>query len=331
MRQSVLRLTLTALTATMFACGGSTTSNGNPDAASASPDAAPGAELTPPPAGQGFQLVSPEITIKAGEEVTYCWYTTLPNTTVAGVKKWESRMTEGSHHLILYFTASADAADGTIAKDCSGLGGGGANLPVWTYSAQSVNNSATMPTGVGMTVAANQKAYIQMHYLNTTDADIKAHVAVNGWTIPEGTSYLPASAYVTYNTQIDILGGVGMTGHAEGSCDVPAGVNFFTLSTHAHKRAVHTEVYDGTTSVFASDNWEHPGAASWDPNFHNFGSKLKYSCDYVNDSTAEVKTGNSAKTDEMCMAVGYFFCPAGGSCSPATKPVFCINSAVIPL
>lgn len=330
MRRSVLRLTLAALTATTFACGGSTSSS-NPDATVAgSPDAAPTDELTPPPAGEGFQLVSPELTIKAGEEVTYCWYTTLPNSAMVGVKKWESKMTAGSHHLILYFTGTAEAPDNTIEKDCAGIGGG-LNPPVWTYSAQSEINSAIMPTGVGMTVGASQKAYIQMHYLNTTDNDIKAHVAVNGWTIPDGTSYLPASAYVTYNTQIDIPAGIGKTASAEGSCDVPAGVEFFTLSTHAHKRAVHTEVYDGATSVFASDDWEHPGAAAWDPNFEIFDGKLKYHCDYVNDRDARVQTGNSAEVNEMCMAVGYFFCPAGGSCSPATKPVFCINSSVIPL
>ena len=36
-----------------------------------------------------------------------------------------------------------------------------------------------------------------------------------------------------------------------------------------------------------------------------------------------VQTGDSAETDEMCMAVGYFF--------PATGPIFCLNSFVVPL
>ncbi len=330
MRRSVLRLALAALTATTFACGGGT-STSNPDAPVSGPDASTANDLPPPPAGQGFQLISPEITIAKGTEKTYCWYTTLPNAAMVGVKKWESRMTEGSHHLILYFTASAEQPDNTVTEDCGGIGGGGLNVPVWTYSAQTADQEAQMPAGVGMTVAGSQHAYIQMHYLNTTDNDIKAHVTVNGWTIPEGTSYLPASAYVTYNTQINIPGGIGMTAAAEGSCDVPAGVNFFTLSTHAHKRAVHTEVYDGTTSLFASDNWEHPGAVSWDPNFRAFGGKLKYHCDYVNDRAEAVGEGSSAEFNEMCMAVGYFFCPAGGGCAPATKPVFCLNSSVIPL
>jgi hypothetical protein len=35
-----------------------------------------------------------------------------------------------------------------------------------------------------------------------------------------------------------------------------------------------------------------------------------------------VTEGQSAATDEMCMAVGYFF--------PATAPKFCINSFAVP-
>ena len=39
------------------------------------------------------------------------------------------------------------------------------------------------------------------------------------------------------------------------------------------------------------------------------------------DRDAVVTTGASAETDEMCMAVGYFY--------PAQRPAFCINSLVV--
>lgn len=224
-------------------------------------------------------------------------------------------MTPGSHHLILFFGDSGKA-DGTIDQSCGGVTGGG--IPYWTYSAQTPTNEAVMPAGIGMTVPAGQKVYVQMHYLNTGDADIAAHVKIDGETYAAGENYTPAAAYITYNTQINIP--AMSTGTAGGTCAVPAGAKFFSMSTHAHKQATHTQVTDGSAMVFQSDNWEHPGTVDWnaEPFFSFASGSLTYRCDYNNPTNRTVREGSSAETDEMCMAVGYFF--------PATGPKFCINS-----
>ena len=175
-----------------------------------------------------------------------------------------------------------------------------------------------MPTGVGMTVPAGQKVYVQMHYLNASDADISAHVVIDGETYAASETYTPAAAFITYNTQINIP--ANSTGTAGGTCAVPAGAKFFSMSTHAHKQAIHTEVKDGAAMVFQSDDWEHPGTVDWaaEP-FYSFSTgSLTYRCNYNNTTNRTVTEGSSAETDEMCMAVGYFF--------PATGPKFCINS-----
>ena len=308
------------------ACGtGGTTGNDTPDASSSgNPDAAPSADLAPPPAGQGFQLKSPEITLQPGEEQTYCWYTTVPLTAATGVKLWESRMTPGSHHLIVFMTQNAIKPDGTLEPNCGLSGGGGLNsLPIWSYSAQTEEQQAPMPDGVGMAINANQHLYVQMHYLNTSDQDLKVHVTINGWTFPAGTSFMKAQAFVSYNTQIDIPAGVGMKASATGTCsNVPKGVNFFALSTHSHRRSVETKVFDGSNQILDSTDWQHPtiksyltDAPTW--KFYQFQNSLTYTCNYVNDLNQEVVQGDSAATNEMCMAVGYFF--------PADQPVFCFN------
>jgi hypothetical protein len=265
--------------------------------------------------GSSFRITTPDITIEPGQEVTYCYYTTIQTTAELGVKKWSSSMTPGSHHLILYFGDSGKP-DGTIDQSCGGGAAGG--VPYWMYSAQTPTNEAVMPTGIGMTVPAGQKAYVQMHYLNTGDAPIQAHVVIDAETYAAGEAYTPAAAFITFNTQINIP--PNATASAMGTCSVPAGAKFFAVSTHAHKQAVHTEVRDGAAMVFQSDNWEHPGQAAWtaDP-FFSFGTgSLTYRCDYNNPTNRTIRTGDSAATDEMCMAVGYFF--------PATGPKFCINS-----
>jgi hypothetical protein len=283
-----------------------------PAADAGSPDAS---------AGEGFDVRSPDLTIGPGEEKTYCYYTTLALDRDVGVKHWSSLMTPGSHHMIVYFTDAPAAADGTVEEGCGGFGSGAANIPVWTYSAQDTEAEMKIPAGVGMKVARAQHLYIQMHYLNTTDAPLTVHVQLHGDVYAAGESYVPAAAFVTYNTQIQLA--PGATGSFGGRCALPAGVQFFTLSTHAHRRSTHTQVQDGTPVVFASDDWEHPGAADWLDAAYSFSApELTYRCDYANDTDHVVTTGPSAQTDEMCMAIGYFY--------PAPEgPKFCINSTVL--
>lgn len=93
---------------------------------------------------------------------------------------------------------------------------------------------------------------------------------------------------------------------------------------HTHKQAVHTAVKDGATPVFESTDWENPGATTFaGPSFYSFSNAgLTYECTYDNPGTNVIQTGPSAATDELCIAVGYFF--------PATKSVFCFNDFVVP-
>ena len=230
-------------------------------------------------------------------------------------------MTAGSHHLILYFTDVAEQPDGTVTEDC-GTVSGGLNVPIWTYSAQSPEAENVMPEGVGMKVAARQPVFVQMHYFNPSPDPIDAHVVIDAETYAAEESYTPASAFITFNTKIEIP--PHGAGTAQGACTVPADATFFTLSTHAHRRATRTEVRDGEQMVFESEDWEHPGATDWrKPPHYQFSEKLAYRCDYQNDLAQTVTTGDSAATDEMCMAVGYFF--------PAEEPLFCLNSLTVPL
>jgi Copper type II ascorbate-dependent monooxygenase, C-terminal domain len=278
-------------------------------------DAAVSADA-PATTANSFRVTTPDITIKAGEEVTYCYYTTIPTTEMRGVKRWSSTMTPGSHHLILFFGDSGKA-DGTVDKTCAGLGG----QPYWTYSAQSAVNEAVMPAGIGMTVPAGQKVYVQMHYLNTSDADLQAHAVIEAETYTAAETFIPAAAFVTYNTQISLP--PNSTGSAGGTCAVPADAKFFQMSTHTHWRATRTEVKDAESMLFTASDWEHPGIKTWTEPFFTFASgKLTYKCDYNNPESVTVREGQSAEADEMCMAVGYFF--------PATEPKICINSYALP-
>ncbi len=290
---------------------------------------APDGGVDPP--ARGFQVVSPDVTIMPGQEITYCYYFHTPNTETMVIKKWSSVMTPGSHHMIMYATASDDMPPGTISSnECGGFGTG--NVPSWTYAAQTPTSEVALPTDdgtgkpLGQEIAAGMPAYFQMHYLNATDAPLQAHVTLNAEAYEAGVAYTKTAAYVTYNSRISIP--PGAVDHVETmTCSVPANVRFWLVSTHAHKQAVKTTVKDGmpasTATVFTSTDWEHPGQMTWTSSpFYAFSTnKLTYECTYDNvgdNKLSIVEAGPSAAINEMCMATGYYF--------PATKPLLCLNN-----
>lgn len=283
----------------------------------------------PAPPARGFQLKSPEITINPGQEITYCWYFKVPTTEAYTIKKWSSHMTDGSHHMIMFFTNSLSQPEGTVSSSNCGLTNG-ASVATWIYAAQNVDASLALPSDdgagkpIGMDVAAAQAGFIQMHYLNTKDEPITAHVTVNADAYDAGADTTKTFAYITYNSQINIPDGA--VGDKEtGNCSISPTQKVWLMSTHAHKQAVHTEVRNGSEVVFASDDWEHPGAKAWMATpFYTFSSgKITYECKYNNSTGRTITSGDSAQTDEMCMATGYIF--------PATKPTICLNSSVVPI
>ena len=307
----------------LFAClflvacgsGGTSTDMGGDDAPE--PDAS-----NPDPPARGFQIVTPDITIEAGQEITYCYYFRTPNTESMAIKKWSSVMTPGSHHLIMFTTGNNDEMPpGTVsAANC----GFGLNTS-WTYSAQTPQAEIALPAddGTGKPLAIeippNTAGFVQMHYFNPSDQAIEAHVTINAEALEAGAAFTKTAAYITYNGNISIP--PGATNHVETmTCNAPANSKFWLMSTHAHKQAIKTEVLDGNDMVFSSTDWEHPGAETWMSSpFRSFASgKVTYRCTYNNPTARTITSGDSAATDEMCMASGYFF--------PATKSMFCFNN-----
>jgi hypothetical protein len=312
-----------------FGCGSDHTAAGapgSPDAASPI-DASTAGDLSP--AVNGFQVRTPDIVMAPGQETTYCYYFHTSNTTQTVVQNWQSSMSPGSHHIILYFTSTAEQPDGTL--DPSGNCGGAnlKNLSVWTYLAQTPESRSDMPaddgTGkpVGMPVPANQPAALQLHYLNATDSPLTVHITLNANGYPAGTAYTQAGSYVTYNTKIDIPPGPGSMSTASGTCPVPAGSRFFSMWTHSHKQSVENQVMDGAAMVQTSTDSSDPTVTLWPTSpFYTFASgALSYTCNYLNLTSNEIVSGPSALTNEMCMAIGYFF--------PATGSKVCFDSAVV--
>lgn len=106
MRAHVLGLSLIGL---LTACG---TDSGEPPPGD-DDGGGDGSDMLPAP-DRGFQIVTPEVAIPRGTEITYCYYFKTPNTETLPIKSWQSHMTAGSHHMILYTTKAEIPAPGTI-------------------------------------------------------------------------------------------------------------------------------------------------------------------------------------------------------------------------
>jgi hypothetical protein len=163
-------------------------------------------------------------------------------------------------------------------------------------------------------MAANQKINFDMHYINTTSAPLDVHILLNVERA-QGT-FQRAGALVSFNSSIAVppMG----TQTVSGTCAIPAGANFFLMSTHTHKHAtlatIHVGNAQGQELVHTTD-WENPSFQMWQTApFFQFpaGQGLYYACSYKNDTASTIYVGTSAITNEMCMAVTYYF-PASGA------------------
>jgi hypothetical protein len=298
--------------------------------------------VDPPDAGSpepDFQIVSPSIDISSHGDFTYCYYFHTPNTRDLSIRRWVSHMTAGSQFMIMYITPTDLQTPGTLSTTNCGLASASIPGPVLAYAAVSPDAEIKLPADdgegnvVGQTIGPNQSGFIQMHFLNTTNAVIHAHVELDAYAYPDNASIVPAGSFVTFNRFISLPSAKDTNNPTmdtvNGTCNVlPDGgkaPKFFLLTTHTYKQGVHTFVKDGNTTIFDSTSWADPGATHWNTSpFYTFASgSLTYQCEYANPNNYSITVGDSAATAETCMVIGYYF-P-----SPAGTGHFCLNSATL--
>lgn len=281
------------------------------------------------PGCPGFQVQTPEIAVAPGEDTTYCYFFRAPNTDTLGIRRWASTMSAGMHHLIVYATYDSGwnpaerQPPGTLTQGSCGLFDGG--LAGWVYAAHETAQELVLPPddGAGSPVAVellpNQPLVLQMYILNTSVDPLTTSARVEAEALAPSTEFTRTATYVTTNVSLSIPpNAVGYT--AEETCAAPPAVKFWWLSTRTHHFATSATVRDDATTLLVTTDWEHPTQATYDPpGFHAFSaSGLTYECVYNNPTGSTIHSGDSESTDEVCMAIGYFF--------PATRPMLCIDN-----
>lgn len=290
-----------------------------------------------PPPTNGFQLVSPTVSIAPGEESTYCYYFHTSNADAVAIQRWVSHMTPGVHEMILYLTPTDVQPPDTMSSTNCGFARTNGS-PRWTYSTQSPDAQWVLPSDdgagnpIGQQVGGSQPGFLQIHYLNTTGSTVHAHVELNAYAYDRSISPTLAGPFATFGSMIQIGPGSTAqptTGQVSGTCPVPLDqsgqrVRFFMMTTHTYRQGVHTSISDGTTTLFNSTSWLQPGDATFSPFYAFKGDSLTYQCEYQNSNAYTIMTGDNPTTDELCMSIS-FYIPADPD--PLKTGHYCRDSA----
>jgi hypothetical protein len=313
------------------------------DAPTGGSDDGGGTVMMPPPT-RGFQLASPGIDVAPNEDSTYCYYFKTSNIDQMDIQRWASHIGPGVHDIVLYLTPTVLQPAGTMnSNGCAVADGTGGTS--WSYAAQTSDAEMQLPADdgsgkpVGLVVRAGQAGFLQIHVRNMTAAALKADVTLNAFAYPADVQTTHAAPFTALNlngpSYVMVNAGTAgkpATNTVGGSCLFPPDpsgkpIQFFGITTYTHKQGVHTVVKDGASKIFESTSWEHPGTMT-SPQFYTFQSgTLSYQCDYVNGNAYTIMSGDDVTTQEMCMAVGYFF--------PAPPPPnnfsghFCVDSFLL--
>lgn len=277
---------------------------GSGGGASEAPDAADPAVV------ETRSLTIGPITVPAGGEQTVCVSLDLGNEVPRMVRSVSTSLTEGTHHVIV------TRVDGAVAPDpspCGAFAGGGIgpNSDV-LFIAQQPEAELVYPAGAGLPVAAHQTIHLEMHYFN---AQAAGELAISG-TVElalapdDGVSLRPVELLFTGDLGLALPAGEQVT--VSSAFDLPDGVALFGTTAHTHQwgRRATVELIDGDGDpvpelLHDSSNWAERPMAIFEPVVVGAGHKLRLTCDFDNQSGADVGFGLSAN-DEMCFLWAHY-------------------------
>ena len=277
--------------------------------------------LAPPE--RGFQVRSVGATIESGQDVEYCEVVQLPGdpSEVYYVNRFESEMTESSHHLIVAAMQTGSATEQNAAPGdriaCFQTTAFGEDLDPVTGS-QVPYHEESFPEGVGRTYRGGQLLVFDYHYFNTTSAPLQARAAVNFHTVDASQVQKIARSFGFYNFGISTPPGEEASFTTE--CEVNADILVHKLTRHTHKWGTDFTVWyrggahDGE-EVFTSSNYEDVDFVFPEPVLVQSGEGFRFECSYKNTEPHTLEFGVKA-TDEMCILFGTWW-EAGDAAAPS--------------
>ena len=277
----------------------------------------------------GFDVITPDVALAAGEEALLCYYFHTPNTATLGTTRWSATMTPGSEHVILFNTYSStwtpkdQQPDGTLLKGASCNAVGLSDYVGWVFDARpdSPPFSTAADDGSGKPLAleilSGQPSLLQWYAINTGVDPLTTQVRLSAAALGPAEAYTKTAAFFALNTNISV--GNGQSGvNVIQTCNTPA-ASFWSLSTRTHHFSPTSRIINNGGNVVVSADYAHPNEQLYfPPNFLAFTSnQMSHECTYNNPGPTQLHAGDSEFSSEVCYAIGYFF--------PAAHPSLCLN------
>lgn len=328
MRELALICVTGAMVAGLFGCGGRT-SAGDYDVGGAAPDGGSGgAGATGGTGATGGSTASggsdPDVTtlkaqygpttIQSGEESVQCVVVALNNPEPVRVRRFRTKLADGSHHMIVYTTTEAPTSTPFPCQSFAVEGGSA------IFIAQQPESELTLPIDasglpVALDLTANQLLKLEVHYINATGAPLDVSGLIELDVLPVGVNALPSSFLFQGAFDVPEIPPFGEADTGVRFDQGIPGTKVFALTTHQHQLGTRMRVWhadnvnDLSTPIADSTSWHDPPLELFDPplDFPLDGSKgFAYQCHWENPTSQSVHGGLGAN-DEMCFFWSYYY------------------------
>ena len=280
----------------LAACGGTTTTGPQPDAAAS--------EFTPPAGLTSYDSVvtfaSTPFVLMPGQEVFKCQDFANPFGGVdTDLQAFQSVMTPGSHHMLLFYQ---DGAGDVPLNDCPAL-----QFQTLPYAAQSPENAIVYPDGIGGRMPGTQGFHMQMHYLNSSMAPMTVQVKIALYkAVPQAVKQHAGVFFLNNVSGIHVPAKSVQTVTASYTFKQP--VKFIYGTAHMHKYDNNLVATMGGKTLFQTESWDAPPFTKYLPELDvPAGSTVTWSCEVNNTTATKLTFGESALTNDMCIFTGQYY------------------------
>jgi hypothetical protein len=254
---------------------------------------------------------STSFVLMPGEEVFKCQDFANPFGGVdTDVQSWESHMTPGSHHMLLFYQ---DNAKDIPLADCPAL-----QFQALPYGAQTPDNVITYPAGIAAKLKGTQGFHMQMHYLNASASPVTVQIKMVLHKAAPGTVTQHAGVFFLNNVT-GIHTAPGATETITASYTFPKPVKLLYATGHLHKFDNNLIATMNGQEIFKTESWDNTPFQKYEPEIDvAAGTTITWSCDVNNTTTGILTFGESALTNNMCIFDGQYY-PAPETGNPTIE------------
>ena len=284
--------------------GGSGNGNGNGNGSSGggSGSSSGGVTVSSDGGSKTVTLTMGPFTVPAGTEVFKCQNFANPfGGQDTDIDEYDEQMTEGSHHMFLFFAAGA--TDSAVA-DCSA---GGLTFGPYPFGAQTPTATLTYPDGVGSRIPGTMGFMMNAHFLNATAKDFQATLTVTMHVAEPGSVKQYAGVVFMNNISL-VIPPTNTPYQATSSCILPQDMYVLESTAHMHQRADSFVATTGGQTLYTTQSWSNAVPEKYTPPMQlKAGTDIDWTCTYTNDTGAPLTFGESAERNVMCIYMMQFY------------------------